>query len=389
MRLHNLYQQQAQKGKSCLILEYWLLQFFLLTPDFVCYALGGNDPKEASKIFDLGSELAYTISTMDETVSLISGEILQHPLSSDNTNRCNQYDRLLPQCMQYSAFLTLFLLEKPIILAQKIQEVIRTTNDPFNRLVKLCDVLEENLPYFHVPDPMPEQTAVLEVYDCLLAQTKRFMQQYDTAESALERLLKDIELSRKIFQTSLGIDMCMLPICRGIEVLFRKTLFILREINHITGEKCNASDTRNLGFVNALYSEENRKDKITNNITLGYRLDKILKAIAPTDDYSPIRKVIQEVDNDLNCLQVIQKRLDDTSVLKAKLKDLRNTIAHNLEVEDGALIDIHALNSEMLSRLLDWLNQVPGLIDSLCELNQKLYHHPAFTSKTQTGETNC
>ena len=380
-KLHTLYQQQEQKGKYCLILEYWLLQFFLINPDFVYNALRESDLPNATKIFDLGIKLAYTVSTMEETVSLISGEILQHPLTNDNTDRCNQYNKLLPQCRRYSAFAIWAFLERPHILAQKLLEVFTTTNDPFDRLVKLCDVLEEFLPYFHVPNPMPEHSAVLNAFDRLLTQTEKFMQQYGTAVSALEKFMKDIEMSRKIFQTSLGIDMCMLPICRGIEVLFRETLFILRKINKETGQKCTAKDKRNLKFINALYSVENRNANAV-NITFGYKLNGILDAQDPSDDYYHISKIIQDVDSDLTCLREIHARLNDTSVLGAKLSDLRNTIAHNLDEEETAPIDIHALNSEILSHLLDWLNQVPGLIASLCELNQKLHHHPVLNSKT-------
>ena len=359
-----------------MILDYWLLQFFIVYPDIFFYTLAGDDAERAAKICDLGYQLVYKLAFELEEDSMISADLLRDAVSGKPSDTRTQYARLLPYSTAYSAAVTSIFMRKPLELAEAFQTIISDNSlDLLERTEKICSLMEKQHPYIHVSNPTAKQQEILNTYNNLREQISDLALSYPNAATALEQLEKDTITSRNLFSSCAGIEFSFLLLFRGIEVLLRETLLIIRKINRAAGNICPAiieEEKKDTKFIESFY-----KEKI-NAFTLGFasHFNNIFDA-EEGSGYYPIRKIIESVDG-LDLMKNIHDSMEKKDILNSKIKDMRNAIVHC--DTSNSRIDLANLNEQTLQTFLEWLRNVPSLISTLVELNDKLHHHSALSS---------
>ena len=361
---------EAHEAEPCTILDYWLLQFFIVFPDIFFYSLAGGDDNRADEICDLGYQLAYKLSFALEGDSLIFAGLLSNAAAGKPSEAQKQYARLLPYSTAYSAAVTALFIRKPLELADAFQAIISDSSlDLLDRTDRICSLMEKQYPYIHVPNPTAKQQEILNVYNNLREQICDLARKYPTASSALQLLEKDTVTSRKLFSSCAGIEFSFLLLFRGIEVLLRETLLIIRKINQAAGNTCKPTDSK---YIKAFYDDN------INVFMLGFasHFKDIYDAKEGSPHY-PIREIIESVDG-LDLMKSIQDSTEKEDILNSKIKDMRNAIVHcNTSDSDT---DYTKLNEQILRKFLEWLRDVPSLISTLAELNEKLHHHLTLLS---------
>ena len=372
--LYDLWKKH--EAEPCTILDYWLLQFFIVYPDIFFYKLAGYNAERVAEICDLGYQLAYKLSFAPEGDSLISADLLRDAVSGKPSDARKQYGRLLPYSTAYSAAVTSIFMLKPLELADAFQSIISDSSlDLLERTERICSLMEKQYPYIHVPNPTEKQQEILNAYNNLREQISDLALNYPNAATALEQLEKDTVTSRKLFGSCAGIEFSFLLLFRGIEVLLRETLLTIRKINQAVGNNCPAiieEEIKDKKFIESFYKGK------SNVFTLGFAsyFNNIFDA-KERSGYYPIRKIIESVDG-LALMKIIHNSMEKEDILNSKIKDMRNAIVHCDTA--NSKIDLAKLNEQTLQTFLEWLRNVPSLISTLSELNEKLHHHPALSS---------